>query len=32
MVTGEGQLEIAEYLDAKYPDRPMLCSGDSMKI
>lgn len=24
--------EIAEYLDAKYPDRPMLFSGDSMKV
>jgi glutathione S-transferase len=24
--------DIAEYLDQKYPDRPMLLSGDSMKI
>jgi glutathione S-transferase len=24
--------KIAEYLDAKYPDRPMLFAGDSMKV
>lgn len=24
--------KIAEYLDEKYPDRPMLCEGDSMKV